>query len=101
MARSAALRGLIAKIMERHLSLDAKMVLFIFLNGRVPKCVVETWSILIKLTLIQGCYVYIMQETAEEDEDEVQNITYDLHHNHIASISRTSIQIWNIPDGSK
>ncbi|KZP30002.1 WD40 repeat-like protein, partial [Athelia psychrophila] len=47
----------------------------------------------------RGCYIYIMQEKSHGDA--VQCIAYDPLHKCLASISKTSLQIWMILDSSK
>lgn len=34
-------------------------------------------------------------------DDSIQNIAYDPHHKRIASISKSSLQVWSITDGSE
>lgn len=40
-----------------------------------------------------------MQEKTHSDA--VQAITYDSHHQHLASISQSSLQVWNVLNGRK
>ncbi|KZP10216.1 WD40 repeat-like protein [Athelia psychrophila] len=44
----------------------------------------------------KGLYIYVLQESAHKDA--VQSIAYDSYHKRIASISKTSLQVWNCPD---
>ncbi|KAF7983513.1 hypothetical protein HWV62_21850 [Athelia sp. TMB] len=44
----------------------------------------------------KGCYIYVVQEKAHSDA--VQNVAYDSQHKRIASISKSSLQMWAVVD---
>lgn len=82
----------------KHLSLVAEMDLYTCTAGLVPRSVSSS----LHCTMLingQGCYIYVVQERAHSNT--IQNIIYGPHYKHIASISKTSLQIWSITDGSE
>ncbi|KZP07475.1 WD40 repeat-like protein [Athelia psychrophila] len=52
---------------------------------------------LYKWSEVKGCFAYVVQEKMHGDA--VQNIAYDPHHKRLATISKSSLQVWNITDG--